>query len=79
MYGIGDGNCATPVSEAENIALGKEVKVTSYAQLWWAYKPLDGSNAVDGDYESYWLSEGKDSVKDSSNQALTVDLNCKVG
>lgn len=58
-------------------AMNKEVKVTSYAQPWWASKALDGSNAVDGDYESYWLSQSQDSVKDSSNQALTVDLKDK--
>ncbi len=74
VYGIGDENCVQPVSDAANIALNKEVKVTSYAQPWWAAKALDGSNAVDGDYESYWLSQSQDSVKDSSNQALTVDL-----
>ncbi|CDB14091.1 f5/8 type C domain protein [Eubacterium sp. CAG:192] len=77
VYGIGDENCVQPVSDAANIALNKEVKVTSYAQPWWASKALDGSNAVDGDYESYWLSQSQDSVKDSSNQALTVDLKDK--
>ena len=74
VYGIGDNDCVQPVSDAANIALGKDVKVTSFAQPWWAAKALDGANAVDGDYESYWLSEGKDTVADSSNQALTVDL-----
>ena len=74
VYGIGDKDCVQPVSDAANIALGKDVKVTSFAQPWWAAKALDGANAVDGDYESYWLSEAKNTVADSSNQALTVDV-----
>lgn len=74
IYGIGDNNCVQPVSEAKNIALGKNVTVSSYSQPWWAAKPLAGSNAVDDDYESYWLSESQDKVADSCNQNLTVDL-----
>lgn len=74
VYGIGDKDCVQPVSEAENIALGKNVTVTSYSQPWWASQPLSGANAVDGDYESYWLSEGDDDVASKCNQSLTVDL-----
>ncbi len=74
VYGIGDENCIDPISEKENIALGKNVTVTSYSQPWWASTPLQGSNAVDGDYDSYWLSEGADDVQSKCNQSLTVDL-----
>lgn len=74
VYGIGDEDCIDPISEKENIALGKNVTVTSFSQPWWAEKPLAGSNAVDGDYESYWLSEGADDVQSKCNQSLTVDL-----
>ena len=74
IYGIGDDNCIAPVSEAENIALGKEVSVSSYSQPWWASTPLSGSNAVDDDYDSYWLSQSYDSVAQTADQNLTVDL-----
>ena len=74
IYGIGDDNCIVPVSEAENIALGKEVSVSSYSQPWWASTPLSGSNAVDDDYDSYWLSQSSDSVAETADQNLTVDL-----
>lgn len=74
VYGIGDNDCVQPVSDAKNIALGKNVEVSSYSQPWWAEKPLGGANAVDGDYESYWLSEGDDNVKSKCDQNLTVDL-----
>ena len=77
VYGIGDNNCNEPVSEAKNIALGKNVEVSSYSQPWWAANPLAGSNAVDNDYESYWLSESADSVKETCDQNLTVDLGKK--
>ncbi|MFQ9516084.1 MAG: discoidin domain-containing protein [Eubacterium sp.] len=77
IYGIGDDNCVQPVSDAKNIALGKNVEVTSYSDPWWASEPLNGSNAVDGDYETYWLSEGADDVASKCNQSLTVDLGAK--
>ncbi|MCR5703429.1 MAG: discoidin domain-containing protein [Eubacterium sp.] len=77
VYGIGDNNCVQPVSPAQNIALGKNVSVSSYSQPWWAANPLAGSNAVDNDYESYWLSESQDKVADACNQNLTVDLGAK--
>lgn len=74
VYGIGDKDCVQPVSDAENIALGKDVTVTSFSKPWWASTPLEGANAVDGDYETYWLSEGEDNVQSKCNQSLTVDL-----
>ena len=74
IYGIGDDKCIDPVSDAENIAKGKKVEVTSYSKPWWASEPLDGSNAVDENYDTYWLSEGNDDVQSKCNQSLTVDL-----
>ncbi len=38
IYGIGNENCNEPVS---------------YATPWWASTPMDGSNAVDGNYDTY--------------------------
>lgn len=77
IYGIGDEDCNEPVSDAENIALGKKTEATSYATPWWASAPMDGSNAVDGNYDTYWLSEGEDNVQSKCNQSLTVDLGAK--
>lgn len=77
IYGIGDENCNEPVSDAKNIALGKKAEATSYATPWWASTPMDGSNAVDGNYDTYWLSEGDDNVQSKCNQSLTVDLGAK--
>lgn len=77
IYGIGDENCNEPVSDAKNIALGKKAVATSYATPWWASTPMDGSNAVDGNYDTYWLSEGEDNVQSKCNQSLTVDLGAK--
>ena len=77
VYGIGDNDCIDPVSDAPNLALNKNVEVSSHSTPWWASKPLDGSNAVDDDYESYWLSEGNDDVASKCNQTLTVDLGKK--
>lgn len=74
VYGIGDDACNQPVSDAPNIALNKNVEVTSYSQPWWSQTPLDGKNAVDGNYDTYWLSEGNDDVQSKCNQSLTVDL-----
>ena len=77
IYGIGNENCNEPVSDAKNIALGKKTVATSYATPWWASTPMDGSNAVDGNYDTYWLSEGDDNVQSKCNQSLTVDLGAK--
>lgn len=77
IYGIGDENCIEPVSDASNIALGKNVEATSYSKPWWASSPLSGANAVDGNYDTYWLSEGDDDVQSKCNQSLTVDLGAK--
>lgn len=77
IYGIGDEKCNEPVSDAKNIALGKKTEATSYATPWWASSPMDGSNAVDGNYDTYWLSEGEDNVQSKCNQSLTVDLGAK--
>lgn len=77
VYGIGDNKCNEPKSDASNIALGKKVEATSYSKPWWASTPLAGSNAVDGNYDTYWLSEGEDNVQSKCNQSLTVDLGKK--
>lgn len=77
IYGIGDENCIEPVSDAKNIAKGKKVTTTSHSTPWWASTPLEGSNAVDENYDSYWLSEGDDNVKSKCDQSLTVDLGAK--
>lgn len=77
VYGIGDNKCNEPKSDAPNIALGKKVEATSYSKPWWASTPLAGSNAVDGNYDTYWLSEGEDNVQSKCNQSLTVDLGKK--
>lgn len=44
---------------------------------WGASAPMDDSNAVDGNYDTYWLLDGDDNVKSKCNQSLTVDLGAK--
>ncbi len=74
IYGIGDDDCIEPVSDARNIALGKNVEVSSKSEPWWASAPLEGSNAVDDNYDTYWLSSTYDSVAQTCDQYMTVDL-----
>lgn len=66
IYGIGGIN--EPQSEAQNIAEGKKVSVSSSSFPWWSQTALDGANAVDSDYDSYWLSEP------TNNEWFQVDL-----
>lgn len=66
VYGTGGVN--KPRSDAQNIAMGKEVTVSSYEEPWWASQPLSGSNSVDEDYDTYWLSAA------SNEEWLQVDL-----
>lgn len=58
VYGVGGVN--KPQSSAVDLAAGKTVSTSSVLTPWWASTPLEGSKGVDGDYESYWLSNPTD-------------------
>ena len=70
-----DGLTKRPVDYGENLALNKNVTVSSLSDVWWLYKDgvkdettVKGSNAVDGNIGTSWASDSKD------NQWMYVDL-----
>ena len=74
----GTGGITLPPKNTVNLALNKQVTVSSFLQPWWSKDangnvtvPLTGAQAVDGNQSTYWLS---DTTGDPNTQWMYVDL-----